>query len=383
MSTGTEPGAIMDTYRMCISCVMDTTDPDIRFDERGICHYCREYPKQREREVHRDEKGQKALEALILRIRHEGRNRDYDCVIGLSGGADSTYAAYLAKTRYGLRPLVVHLDNGWNSEAAVRNIKNATRTLGVDLHTYVIDWEEFKDLQIAFLRSSISNAEIPTDHAIRAILYRTAADQGIRYIITGSNFDTEAFMPWMYDAMDLRLIKAIHRRYGSKPLRTFPTFGMMTYVSYVYLKGIQMVPLLNFVPYRKEEAKEILRVELGWQDYGGKHGESIYTRFFQSHILPTKYNIDKRKAHLSCLILAGQMTRDQALQELQKPLYSPQGLGAEIDYFRKKLGLSLDAYNDIMKAQPREYSEFPNQCALRRLFGFAMRYARERILLTR
>ena len=361
---------------------MDTTVPDIQFDEKGICNYCRQYAERIQRELHYDEAGQKWLNRMIEKIKGDGAGREYDCIIGISGGVDSTYVAYLVKKQFGLRPLAVHLDNGWNAELAVNNVELALKRLDIDLYTYVLDWEEFKDLQVSFLKASIANAEIPTDHAIVALLFRVAAAEGIPYIITGSNIVTEAIMPdsWMYDTRDLRFIKAIQRQFGRVKLKTYPQISILNFIYYIFIRGIKFIPILNYVPYVKEEAKQLLQQELGWRDYGGKHFESIYTRFFQAYILPQKFNIDKRRAHLSNLILSGQITRDEALTEMGKPPCPPTELEEDVEYVIKKLGLSYEEFNQIMAAPVKTHTDYPNNAGLWHKFAPVVKFVRQRAI---
>ena len=369
-------------YRSCTQCIMDTMVPDIQFDERGVCNYCKQYEERIRSELHYDAAGQQRLQSLIAEIKRRGVHRDYDCLIGVSGGVDSTYVAYLVKKRFGLRPLAVHLDNGWDSEIGVSNVEQTVKRLDIDLYTYILDWEESKDLQVSFLKASIANAEIPTDHAIVATLFREAASRGIPYIITGSNIVTEAIMPasWMYPARDLRLIKAVHHQFGKVELKRYPQISILDFVRYTLIKGIKFFPILNYVPYVKKDAKQLLHDELGWRDYGGKHYESIYTRFFQSYILPRKFNIDKRKAHLSNLILSGQMTRDEALAEMEKPPCPSDQLEEDGEHVMKKLGLSHGEFAEMMAAPVKSFSDYPNNAFLWRKFAFVVKYARQRAI---
>ena len=357
---------------------MDTSVPDIEFDAGGQCNYCKHYHERTGRELHYDEQGQAALAALIAKIKADGAGKPYDCVIGVSGGVDSTYVAYLVKRRFGLRPLAVHVDNGWNSELAVQNVTQTLRRLDIDLVTEVLDWEEFKDIQVAFLRAGIANAEIPTDHAIVAMMFRTAARAGVSYIITGSNIVTEAIMPesWMYSATDLRFLRAIRRQFGRVRPRTFPEISLRAFAYYILAKRIRYIPLLNYVPYIKEEAKREIQRELGWVDYGGKHNESTYTKFFQDYLLPRKFGIDKRRAHLSNLIMAGQLDRAEALRQIALPPGQPEELEEQRAYVLKKFGLSSAEFDEIMAAPPRSVDDYPNSTKLLKRASRIVRYAR-------
>lgn len=348
-------------YQMCERCVMDTTDPDIRFDPNGVCNHCKQYEEEIRTKVQPGLIGSKKIEGIIHAIKTHGADKPYDCILGVSGGVDSTYVAYLAK-QYLLRPLAVHFDNGWNSELAVRNIERALKKLDMDLYTYVVDWDEFKDLQLAFLRASIENAEIPTDHGINALLFKMAEEHGVKYILSGDNIATECVLPsaWSYEYWDLRLLTAIHQTYGRLPLKTFPTCSLTQLVHYTFLRGIKRVYVLDYLPYNKAEAMRVLERELNWQYYGGKHYESIYTRFFQAYIVPKKFGYDKRRAHLSSLICAGQLSRLEALKELKEDPYDKTLLAEDKIYVMKKLGLSTEQFEEIMSLRKKSYRDFPS-----------------------
>jgi N-acetyl sugar amidotransferase len=345
--------------RTCVRCIMDTTDPDIRFDAQGVCNHCSRYDELARRRIVPAAEREASLDALVSEIKSVGRGKPYDCVIGVSGGVDSTYVAWLVKD-LGLRPLAVHLDNGWNSELAVSNIEKALKTLGIDLYTHVIDWEEFRDLQVAFLRASTPDAEVPTDHAIFALLYEMAAKNGLRHVLTGVNVSSEGVLPkkWGYGYFDWRYISDVHKRFGTSRLSTYPHFSLFRLLKYRFAKRIQLVPILNYTEYDKREAIQLLQEKLGWVYYGGKHYESIYTRFFQAYVLPRKFNIDKRKAHNSSLVLSGQMSREQALASLQEPVYPENLLLEDRDYAVKKLGLTAGEFEAIMAAPCKTYLDY-------------------------
>jgi N-acetyl sugar amidotransferase len=368
----------MSVYQICSRCIMDTSVPDITFDQNGVCNFCQLYEDAVQKYIHYDNTGQKRLESLIADMKKKGAKKEYDCIIGVSGGVDSTFVAYVVKKQFGLRPLAVHLDNGWDSELSVHNIEQTLKVLNIDLFTYVLDWEEFKDLQVSFLKSSIANAEIPTDHAITAILYQMAAKEGISYIITGQNIVTEAIMPasWMYGSNDLRLIKSVHRRFGTTKLKTYPQLGILKLAYYTMVKRIRAVRILDYLPFSKAEAKQLIMDELGWRDYGGKHFESIYTRFFQSFYLMNKYNMDKRRPHLSNLVLSGQMNRDEALAEIMKPPCPPEQIENDVEYVIKKLDLTERDFSDILSAPQKSYSDYPNLNFIRKDFGFLVGFLR-------
>jgi len=358
-------GAQQTGYHVCSKCIMDTTDPDIAFDDDGVCNHCHRYEQVAKMRLFEGQENKHKLDELINEITARGRRKEYDCIIGVSGGVDSTYVAYVVK-HLGLRPLAVHLDNGWDSELAVGNIENTLKKLNIDLYTYVIDWEEFKDLQLSFLRASTSDGEIPTDHAILATLYRVASQHGVRYIILGTNVISEAIMPlkWGYGYFDLKYIENIHKRFGSRKLSTFPRVGLPQLFYYRVIKRVQMVSILNYLSYDKQQAMKTIQEELGWVNYGGKHHESIYTRFFQAYILPRKFNIDKRKAHYSNLVCSGQMTREQALDEMKNPAFSPDKLRDDREYVIKKLGISEEKFERIMSSAPQSFQDYPNHYRL-------------------
>ena len=347
----------------CRRCILDVTDdPVISFDADGVCNHCHSYDSAAQASVFTGVDGERRLETIVREIKARGKGKPHDCIMGLSGGTDSTYVAYLAR-KLGLRPLAVHFDNGWNSELSVKNIENVVNRLGLDLFTYVIDWGEFRDLQLAYLRASVVDIEAITDHAIITTLHRLAAERGLKYILSGSNIATEAVLPsnWIHNKLDHLNIRSIHRAFGTRPLRTFPIFDFRTKRYYLDLLGIRTVPILNYVPYVKRDVKRVITEELGWRDYGGKHYESIFTRFYQGYILPTKFGIDKRKAHLSNLICAGQATREEALEELSAPAYDAEQLRIDRDFVLKKLGLSEKEFEEFMREPPRSHADFDTE----------------------
>lgn len=355
-------------YQACIRCVMDTTDPQITFNGEGLCSHCQRYDGMVRDIVKKADSGERRseLQRIVNQIKASGRNNEYDCIMGLSGGVDSSYVAYTAK-QLGLRPLAVHFDSGWNSELAVNNIENIVTKLSIDLHTHVVDWEEMRDLQLAFFKASVANCDIPTDHAFPAILYREAAKHGIKYILSGSNYATEFILPsaWGYQSGDLKHLKDIHRKYGKIKLRNYPTIGFLQqYLWYPYVRGIKTVKPLNFLPYNKAAAKKLIINELGWRDYGGKHYESVFTRFFQGYYLPVKFGYDKRLAHLSSLINAGQMTREEAVEELALPTYDRQLQENDKEFVAKKLGVGTHELEEIFQLPNKEYSDYASNAKL-------------------
>jgi N-acetyl sugar amidotransferase len=349
--------------RMCTRCIMDTTDPAITFDSAGVCNHCHRYDELAATRIFSHRPG--ALESLVAAIKRDGHGRRYDCVIGVSGGVDSSYVAYLVK-QLGLRPLAVHLDNGWDHELAVANIEKLLKRLDIDLYTHVIDWLEFRDLQLAFLKASTPDGEIPTDHAIFALLYQMAAREGLRWILPGTNVVTEATLPqaWSYGYFDCKYISAVQRRFGTRKLSTYPRMRLAQLGYHTAVRRIRMVSILNYVEYDKRSVMELLQRDLDWTSYGDKHHESIYTRFFQAYILPQKFNIDKRKAHYSTLICSGQMTRARALEQMQQPPYSPEQAASDREYAIKKFGITEAEFDRIMALPPRSYRDYPNQAAL-------------------
>lgn len=348
-------------YRICSNCIMDTSDPEITFDESGFCNYCRGYEARKKMFVPSADEKSRHLQEMIDLCRKKGRGKKYDCIIGVSGGVDSTYVAYKVK-ELGLRPLAVHLDNGWDAELAVSNIHNVLKKLDIELYTKVLDWEEFRSLQVAFLKASTPDSEIPTDHAIGALLKGMAVQEDVPLIL-GTNYSSESILPrtWSQGHMDWGYIKKVNRLFGKYKLRDFPHYSVYMYSYWTRIKRLTMFSLLDYIEYDKENAKKFLIEELGWRDYGGKHHESIYTKFFQAYILPTKFGYDKRRAHLSSLILAGQIKREEALKQMEKPLYDEKELREHLVYVPKKLGLTTEEFETIMNNSPGKYEEFsPN-----------------------
>lgn len=368
----------MSEIKICSRCVMDTTALEITFDDKGICNFCHQYDNVTTKDLYVDKGGEDRLNNLIEKIKKDGKNRQYDVLIGISGGVDSSYVAYLVKKVYGLRALAIHLDNGWNSELAVANVEHIVKKLEIDLSTYVLDWKEFKDIQTSFLKAAVSNIEIPTDHAIWALLIKTAAKHKIPYIIAGNNVVTESIMPesWLYGSKDSKFIKSIHKQFGKLKLKTYPTLSTFDYVDYLLIRGIRWVPILNYIDFVKSDAKKLLIDELGWRDYGGKHYESIFTRFFHSFYLPVKFGYDLRKSYLSALVCSGQMSREDALEELKQPPIDSDLLKQDRDYVVKKLGLSEAEFDQILKNPNKAFSDYPNNDSLWRNFSWLIKIAR-------
>lgn len=364
--------------KVCNRCVMDSSAPEIEFDESGICNFCKDYDIKAQTEVFYQENGEKKFHQLMEKIRNTGKK--YDVLIGLSGGVDSSYVAYLLK-RYNVRVLAVHVDNGWNTELSVANVEEIVKRLNIDLVTNVLDWNEFKDIQKSFIKSSISNIEIPTDHAIWATLVKTASQFGIKYIISGSNVVTEAIMPnsWLYGSKDSKLILSIQKRFGSVKIKTYPFLTTWDYIKYLLIKRIKWVPVLNYIPFNKELAKEILIKELGWRDYGGKHYENIFTRFFHAFYLPEKFGYDLRKAYLSASICSGQISREEALLELKAKPASEKILREDVAYVRKKLGISESEFETYLRQKNKTHLEYKNNEHLWSKLASLVKIARDRI----
>ncbi len=338
---------------------MDTSDPDIRFDAHGVCHHCAAYDAGLKSHVFTGEDGRRRLDELVARIKREGAGKRYDCIIGVSGGVDSTFVAHQVKA-LGLRPLAVHLDNGWDSELAVSNIHEALTRLQIDLHTHVIDWEEFKDLQLAFLRASTPDSEIPTDHAIFALMHQMADRMGVKHIISGLNRRTESHLPgaWSQGHSDWRYIRSVHRRFGHLPLKTFPRMSLWNLLRWRHAH--EWTDILNYLDYVKKDAVALMQRELGWRDYGGKHYESIYTRFYQGYILPKKFGFDKRRMHLSSLVCAGEITREEALRQLEGEPYPVALQQEDRAYVIEKFGLTVAEFDALMREPARSFEDFPS-----------------------
>lgn len=346
--------------QICARCVMDESVPDITFDELGRCNLCAEYEIRLAKE---STISSESLANMVKIVKRSRKSKDgYDCVMGVSGGVDSCYALKVA-VENGLKPIAVHLDNGWNSNIAVQNIKAILDKLGVPLVTEVLDWSEFREIQISFIKSGIPNWEMPTDHFITATLYRTAQRFSVKYILTGGNLTSEAIMPksWMYDSRDATLFKAICRANGLKKFQYIRVMTFFELAYMVFVKRIKYLPLLNYVEYDKEKAKQELMANYGWKDYGGKHYESVFTRFFQGYVLPTKYNIDKRKAYYSCAIMAGHLSRGAALQLLQPPPMDESQYNIDYPFILKKLGFSMDEFREIMSSPSSSHLDFRNE----------------------
>lgn len=355
-------------YQVCSNCIMDTSDPHISFDERGWCDYCNNYHDNIAPNWHTDERGARDIERQIERIKRDGKGKDHDCLIGLSGGVDSSYVTHLAKDRFGLRPLLYHVDAGWNSQQAVNNIEKLVDGLHLDLYTEVVNWPEMRDLQLAFFKSQVAHLDTPQDHAFFAGLYNFAAKSKVKYILTGANYSTECVrepLEWHYHASDLRQLKDIHQKFGARPLKSFPLAGIFKFkLFYRFVKGVRVVKPLNYVPYEKEAAIEELVARYGWQRYAHKHYESRFTRFYEGYWLPTKFGFDKRRAHFSSLILTGQMSRADALEKIAQPAYDPEKVAEDFEYIATKLGLGVHELRALHDGPNKSYRDYKNDMTM-------------------
>ena len=351
--------------QMCALTLYDETIPDLTFDDEGVCDLARNGQWRLENEVFHGDDGKQRLKAWIERIKTAGKGRDYDCVIGVSGGVDSSIVA-VRVAELGLRPLALHLDNGWNIDLAVSNIESLVKSLNIDLITHVVDWREIRDLQRAYLKASVMDLECVSDHAINTLLYRTAHKMGIKYVIHGGNVATESTMPtsWGYDKRDGKNLLAIHNAFGEIPLKTYPYMLPYQLFWYLFINRIKAFPILNYINYNKKEALKELQERFGYRPYARKHGENRFTRFYQEIYLPQKFGIDKRINHLSSLIIAGEISREEALEEIQKPLYSSDEESEELKFVGKKLGFNVDELRSFIAASPRQHTDFANASSL-------------------
>ena len=351
-------------YQICTNCVMDTSDATLQFDERGRCEYCNNYYANILPNWHPDERGVKEITPLIEKIKEEGKGKDHDCIIGISGGLDSSYVTYVAKEKYGLRPLMFHCDTGWNSDIGVSNIQKVIETLGLDLVTEVVNWEEMRDLQRAFFKSQVPCTDTPQDLALFSAMYNFCAKNDFKYVITGGNNSTEVVresLEWTYYSTDLRMIRDIHGQFGTRPLKTFPMCDILKYKFYYrYVKGIRVVKLLDYGPFIKKDAIRELQEKFGWQPYPQKHYESRFTRFFESYWTPKKFGFDKRRAYFSSEVLTGQMTRDEALERLSKPELDEETMAREFEYVATKLGWTVAEFEEIFRGENKSFTDYKN-----------------------
>ena len=350
------------TYQICTRCVMDTTDPAITFNHKGECNHCIEYLTKRIKHNYQGAKSDVIFKHIITQLKQAGKGKKYDCIVGLSGGVDSSYVASICK-KNGLRVLGVHVDNGWNSEQSILNIKNITQTLNIDYESYVLDWEEFKSIQLAFLKASTPEAETPTDIALLAALHIVANKYNVKHIISGGNLATEGILPkhWHYDAKDKKYFNYILKTFGKGSYKTFPFFGFTTEMYYKLIKKIKIIYILNYVPYVKDDIIAELKKEFNWQYYGAKHHESSYTKFIQSYYLYKKFGIDYRRATFSTQICTSELSRQEALKLLDTIPYSQQNYKTDTEFIGKKLGITSNQFNELINLPPKWYSHYPNQ----------------------
>ncbi|MBL0325184.1 MAG: N-acetyl sugar amidotransferase [Cytophagaceae bacterium] len=349
-------------YQICTRTIMDTSDPEITFNENGESNYCEDFDKLKNKIWFPNQEGGRKIEEIVSKIKNDGKGKEYDCIIGLSGGIDSSFLAYKA-SKLGLRILAVHVDGGWNSELAVQNIEQIVKVCKIDLHTHVVDWQEMRDLQIAYLKSAIANQDVPQDHAFFAALYGFAIKNNINWVLHGSNIATEFILPtsWGYHAMDSKSLLSIHKQFGSIKLKSFPIVNFFDYHFYFpFIKKMKVARLLNYMYYDRELAINTLIKEVGFKDYGGKHSESRFTKFFQGYYLPVKFGIDKRRAHLSSMILSGIISREEALVEINKSPYNPDTISEDFDYISKKLEITSNDLKKLLELPNKSYKDYPN-----------------------
>ena len=348
-------------YKICSNCVMDTTDSKIIFDSNGVCDHCNTFYKKIKPGWHNGDQGEDYFKQLVQKIKDSGKGRDFDCIIGMSGGIDSSYLSYIAN-KYGLRPLLLHVDGGWNSQEAVNNIERIVDKLGLDLYTEVIDWSEMRDLQLAYFKSGVPHIDSPQDHAIFASIYKFAETHKVKYILTGANFSTECIrnpMEWMYYQSDSIQLRDIHKRFGEHPLVNFPTTSIFHHKIWLpFIKGIKVERPLNYTEYNKSKAVDLLVENFGWQPYSQKHFESRFTRFYEGYWLPKKFGFDTRKVQFSSLILTGQMEREEALEKLKIPALDDNASRHEIEYVAKKLNITTDELQKYMDAPNKTYKDY-------------------------
>jgi len=344
---------------------MDTTDSKITFDNKGVCDHCNTYFNDILPKWSPEGLDDSLLYDLAAKIKKDGQGKDFDCIMGMSGGIDSSYLLYLAVEKLGLRPLVFHVDAGWNSQEAVNNIERMVDGLGLDLYTEVINWEEMKDLQLSFFKSGVSHIDTPQDHSFFATMYKFAAKHGVKNILTGGNYSTECIrnpLEWMYYQSDSRQLIDIHSRFGSSPLKDYPVTNILWHKVYLpYIKGIKVTRPLDYMVYNKEDATKLLEEKFGYQRYPQKHFESRFTRFYEGYWLPEKFGFDTRKVQYSSLILTGQMTREEALENLKSPAYDPETIDEDFEFIANKLSISIEELRGYLNAPNKTYKDYKNQ----------------------
>lgn len=352
-------------YKICTNCVMDTSDSRIVFDANGVCDHCNDFYKNVKPNWLVDENSKKDLLKIINQIKESGKGKEFDCILGLSGGVDSSYMLHVAVKEFGLRPLVFHVDGGWNSELAVHNIQMLVDKLGLDLYTEVINWEEMKDFQLAFFKSGLPHLDIPQDHAFVATLYNFAYKYNIKYILNGGNISTECVrnpMEFMYYGTDMIHLRDIISKFGSIKMETYPFSSVLRHKIFLrYIKGVKVIKSLNYMPYIKSDALELLEKEYGWKPYPQKHFESRFTKFYESYWLPERFGFDTRRIQFSSLILTGQMKREEALEILKKPAYNPETIEDEFNFIATKLGITPLVLKEYFNMPKKFYWNYKNQ----------------------
>jgi N-acetyl sugar amidotransferase len=352
-------------YQICSNCVMDSSDSEITFDDQGVCDHCNGFKRDVFPHWHPNDEGKAIFRALVEEIKLSGRGKSFDCVMGVSGGLDSSYLLHLAVKEFGLRPLVFHVDGGWNTDIAVNNIEMLVDKLELDLYTEVINWEEMRDFQLAFFKSGVPHLDIPQDHAFIATLYHFANKHSVKYILNGGNYATECVrnpLNWLYYGTDMAQLRDIHGRFGTRPLKTYPFSSVLFHKVYLrYIRGVQVVKPLNFLPYTKEHAISTLSELYGWRSYPQKHFESRFTRFYESYWLPTRFGYDTRRVQYSSLILTGQMTREEALARLAHPAYDPETIDEEFEYVATKLGITSEELRRYHTMPLKSYLDYKNR----------------------
>ena len=367
----------ISSQKICSNCVMDTTDTKITFNNEGVCDHCQTFYADIKPKWDTGEKGNNKLTRIVDQIKKEGKNRDFDCIMGMSGGIDSSYLLYMMKEKYDLRPLVFHVDAGWNSQIAVNNIERLVDGLGLDLYTEVIDWEEMKDLQLSYFKSGVSHIDSPQDHSFFATMYKFASKHKIKTILTGGNYSTECIrnpLEWMYYQSDSIQLRDIHRQFGTIPLNNFPITNILWHKIYLpYFKRIKTIRPLDYIPYIKEDAMNLLIDKFGYQEYPQKHFESRFTRFYEGYWLPKRFGYDTRKVQYSSLIVTNQMTRDEALNKLKELSYDKDSIKNDFEYVSNKLSISVDELQSYMDMPKKTYKDYKSQENIYHIGALGMR----------